>query len=198
MFNWMNNISIAVKIWFAPGLLLLALLGEGLFSVYLEKEVNDKVRVITEDLSADANLSATILTDILQQRLTLKSYLQTSDEKFVEAFRAEEAASGADLDKARESIANPERRQLVEEIASLHHEYSRQFGEVVVKNMARRHELVSTKLDANGPPMEDTPVGSHENGAPRRRYRSRLPGGRRPTPPVVSAPVCLQVPDEQR
>lgn len=155
MFNKVRDLSVAVKIWIAPVFVLLALLGQGAFTVYTEQTVDAEVRVITEDLSADADLSAAILTDILQQRLTLKSYLQSSENKFVEEFRAEEAASDAGLDKAQESITHPERRKLLEKINALHHEYSNLFEDVVVKNMARRHELVQTKLDANGKPMED-------------------------------------------
>ncbi|MGB1800115.1 MAG: methyl-accepting chemotaxis protein [Gammaproteobacteria bacterium] len=154
MFNKLNNISLGVKLWVAPAILLIALLVQGIVTLYIEIQADNEVKVITEDLAADSALASKILSDILQQRLTLKSYIQTSKPEYIDIFRAKEISSKEGLKEANKLISNPKRREMVEEIEVLHHEYSNIFENVVVKNMERRHALVKNELDAKGRPME--------------------------------------------
>jgi methyl-accepting chemotaxis protein len=153
--NVLNHFSISTKVWLAPASLLLLLALQGGLALTTMQATDTEVRVITEDLARDADLAGKLLADVVQLRLTVKNYLQSSDERYVEAFQQEEASSVAQLDKARATITDPQRQQLVTAIDSLHQTYSHTFENTVVTNMARRHALVQDALDANGPPMED-------------------------------------------
>ncbi|TQV84120.1 methyl-accepting chemotaxis protein [Exilibacterium tricleocarpae] len=154
MINLLTNLPLAAKVWLAPALLMLLLLFFGGFTMFNNLSLEKEIRVFAEDLTADTNLASQTVADILRQRLTLKSYLKSSDPRAVAVFRQQATSARTRLSQAKEAITHPQRVKLVQTISTLHEEYSRLFEEKVVSNMNRRHELVEGKLDANGKPME--------------------------------------------
>ncbi|HBM09816.1 methyl-accepting chemotaxis protein [Pseudomonas sp. Choline-3u-10] len=150
----MKNLSLTFKTMLAPLLILglLILLGMVAFTRLMSVESN--VQDITQNLAPDAGTAGDIMGLVYLKRLQVKDYIKTSSEQAVGEFDTAEAELQKLLAKARSEISDPQRVALLEAIERANGEYNRAFHEVVVRNMNRRNELVTSVLHVMGPIIE--------------------------------------------
>ncbi|WP_052348161.1 methyl-accepting chemotaxis protein [Imhoffiella purpurea] len=155
--------------------MILLLIIEGAVAFRTNQEVGDAVEIITRNLIPNADVASNVLSDLLRQRLSVKSYIKSRDARDADQFRAERETSLAALEKARKLITEPERASLMDEIIDLHGQYNALFESSVVTNMERRDALVKETLNVVGPQIADAVTEmmktAHENGDVETGYR---------------------------
>ncbi|EGV31697.1 methyl-accepting chemotaxis sensory transducer [Thiorhodococcus drewsii AZ1] len=175
MQSLLNKLSVGFKIWLVPGLLIFLLVSEGIVAFQANRTVDRAVGTITQNLIPNADVAAKIRSDLLQQRLAVKSYLKSRDPRDAETFREERATSQTELERARQAIQEPRRVKLMEEIAALNARYIDTFDSTIVTNMEQRNALVEEKLDVIGPQIADALTEmmetAHRNGDIETSYR---------------------------
>lgn len=150
----LDNLSIAKKLSIAPAVLIIILIAAVATGSHLLAKLSSELRTVSFDLGPDLELAAEITDKVYKLRLNVKNYIKTSDDAFVGTFQNLDKEWEQLQIQASESIANPERVRLLEQIAQLKKEYKELFLEVVVNNMHKRNQLVHDVLDKNGPAIE--------------------------------------------
>ena len=150
----MNNISISKKLFIAPVVLILILITLSFVSTHLLDNLSEDMKVISFDLAPDTELAAQVTDSIYKLRLTVKNYIKTSDEKFIEKFDTQAQQWEKDMQRAFQHIHDPARVTLLNNLESMKSQYMDTFLNVVVMNMKQRNQLVNNVLNVTGPQIE--------------------------------------------
>ncbi|SON51482.1 methyl-accepting chemotaxis protein [Vibrio tapetis] len=150
----LDNISISKKLSISPAVLITILIAMAVISSNLLSNLSDGMKKISFDLAPDTELAAELTDAVYGMRLTVKNYIKTGDEKFVDKFNEQAALWSKDLEKAYREIQNPERVALLKSIDNMKKEYFGTFTGTVISNMRSRNELVQGSLNINGPEIE--------------------------------------------
>ena len=154
---WLDNISVGKKSLFAPVLLILILIGiTGTSSSLLKGLASDMGR-ISFDLAPDSELAADMTDKMFRLRLSVKNYIQTSDNQFVDVFN-QHANDLIDqlMPRAKTEIVTSQGQVIIEQLLREQTEYRTVFTQNVVNNMNDRNELVHKTLDVLGPKIEQS------------------------------------------
>ena len=154
---WLDNISVGKKSLFAPVLLILILIGiTGTSSSLLKGLASDMGR-ISFDLAPDSELAADMTDKMFRLRLSVKNYIQTSDNQFVDVFNQHANDLIEQLmPRAKTEIVTSQGQVIIEQLLREQTEYRTVFTQNVVNNMNDRNELVHKTLDVLGPKIEQS------------------------------------------
>ncbi|USD64491.1 methyl-accepting chemotaxis protein [Vibrio sp. SCSIO 43136] len=150
----LDNISVAKKLFISPAVLIVILIAMAVVSSNLLSGLSQDMNKISFDLAPDTELAADLTDAVYGLRLTVKNYIKTGDESFVNKFNQQAQEWSADVSKAFQEIQNPQRVDMLKQIDSMKSQYLSTFTGGVISNMRSRNELVNGTLNVNGPEIE--------------------------------------------
>lgn len=152
---WLDDVSIGKKSFFAPILLTLILIGITLFSSSLLRTLAQDINHISIELAPDSELAAEITDRMFRLRLAVKNYVQTGDDKYVNAFNDQaEQLVGTFMPQAKQDIQTAKGTAIIKELVKQQSDYKAVFENQVTRNMAARNDRVNNTLNVLGPEIE--------------------------------------------
>ncbi|BCL73091.1 hypothetical protein TUMSATVNIG1_50640 [Vibrio nigripulchritudo] len=150
----LDNISIAKKLSITPAVLIAILIAIAVVSSNLLNGLSQDMNKISFDLAPDTELAAEVTDSVYGLRLTVKNFIKTGKQEFVDKFDQQAASWTEDMTRAYKEIQNPERVKMLKSIEEMKATYLSTFKGTVVTNMNNRNDLVNGTLNANGPQIE--------------------------------------------
>lgn len=147
-----KNVSLAKKLVFGFGIILLMLLAMGIIGFFTISTLKEGVGHY-RGFAVDTNLMSRVQASLLSLRVSVNKYLQTGEEQHLANFLTGQEQTEGFMDEALQAIQNPERRPLVVKADEELRAYDTAFDQVK-ELMDKRAQLFSDVLDVNGPKME--------------------------------------------
>ena len=149
----LNNVSVGKKIALGFAIcigVLVVVAGVGWFGLGTASDGFARYRKIARDNV----LLGRVQANLLEARIQVKNFLQTGDAKAVDTFNERFETLGKLVEEATESIHNPERAKLVEEILRDYKVYGESFEKIATAMRERRLTIEKT-MDPTGRAMQE-------------------------------------------
>jgi len=112
--------------------------------------MNDSVNVVADELSKEAQTSNQLLDQIYRKRMTMKNYVQTTDEALVTRFNAVSESMMTTIANAESRPKSETQSTLLNQIKSMTSEYVEQFNNKLVPNKRLENSLFDQSITENG------------------------------------------------
>ncbi|PKF55189.1 methyl-accepting chemotaxis protein [Alteromonadales bacterium alter-6D02] len=149
-----ENLSVSKKLAIVPAVMIVILIAISVTSSNLLSSLANDMRTISFDLAPDTELAADITDSVYSLRLTVKNYIKTGKESFVDEFSNKAKFWDEGMKKTFQEIQNPDRVKILKFVEERKSTYTSIFTNVVVKNQRLRNELVNGILNKSGPQIE--------------------------------------------
>src|SRR5690606_16134295 len=107
-----------------PLLLLIFLLGTGLFSADVLERLELRLRRVEQELTPGADAAQRVLRDLYRERLAVDGFLTRVEEQRAQLWQAQNLAVQDALTRARDTVADPDWLAQVDALQALHREYT--------------------------------------------------------------------------
>ncbi|MEM0911750.1 MAG: methyl-accepting chemotaxis protein, partial [Pseudomonadota bacterium] len=148
--NILESLSIKNKTYLSPAICFAFLLLTSVITYLSLSQITDKVNVVANELSHEAETSNQLLDMSYQLRMTMKDYVQTSDEALVTRFNSFAASMKDALSVAMSRPKSDKQDALLQQINALNNEYNMVFNEKLVPNKRLEKELFEANITEFG------------------------------------------------
>lgn len=149
-----NQLALTKKLAIVPVLLVAMLITLGLTSYFALTDIDNRMRLVTEDLAPESAITSNLLQEIYRLRLAVKTYVKTGSAEAATDFSNQSSKAHEMIAKAKAHISFPERIKLINQIGEHQVEYVDIFNRKIIVNQQNRERLVSGTLDIKGPEVE--------------------------------------------
>lgn len=133
-----------------PLLLLIFLLGTGLFSADVLERLELRLRRVEQELTPGADAAQRVLCDLYRERLAVDGFLTRVEEQRAQLWQAQNLAVQDALTRARDTVADPDWLAQVDALQALHREYTEMFRSQVMRARLDIRELDREVLGPRG------------------------------------------------